>query len=147
MTVSQICQRDVDLVDLDESAWAAADRMQRRSVGVLFVLNKLKQPIGMVTDGDLVVKVLAPEKSPRTTRVRDILQTPVQAIPQTLPIHGLLPIFRAGRVSRLPVVDHAGKLVGVVTLDDVLALLDASVEHGEVNFRASESASEEPEET
>jgi CBS domain-containing protein len=124
MTVSRIFQREVDLVDPNESAWAAADRMYRRSVGSLIVLDTLKQPIGIVTDRDLVVKVLAIEKSPRMTRVRDIMTTPVPVVPQTLPVAELLPFFRSCRFSRLPVVDQQGRLVGVVTLDAALEWMD-----------------------
>jgi len=123
MTVLQICQRDVDLVDLDESAWAAAERMHQRSVGSLIVLNRLNQPIGIVTDRDLVVKILAPEKSPRTTRVRDIMTAPVKTVLDDASVEWALSVMRDGEIRRLPVVDGEGRLVGVVTLDDVLTML------------------------
>ena len=123
MTISQICQRDVDLVDQDESAWAAAERMHQRSVGSLIVLDRYRQPIGIVTDRDLVVKVLAAEKSPRTTRVRDIMAAPVKTVLETSTVEWTLSLMRSGEVRRLPVVDGEGRLVGVVTLDDVLSLL------------------------
>ena len=123
MTVLQICQRDVDLVDLDESAWAAAERMHQRSVGSLIVLNRLNQPIGIVTDRDLVVKILAPEKSPRTTRVRDIMTTPVKTVLDSASVEWALSVMRDSEIRRLPVVDGEGRLVGVMTLDDILTML------------------------
>ena len=127
MLVSQICQRDVDLVDLDESAWAAAERMRQRAVGSLIVLNRIKQPIGIITDRDLVVKVLAVERSARTTRVRDIMTEPVKTILESASIEGVLSRMRSCSMRRLPVVDREGRLVGVVTLDNILSLLaDAS---------------------
>jgi CBS domain-containing protein len=118
MTVLQICQRDVDLVDLDESAWAAAERMHQRAVGSLIVLDRLHQPIGIVTDRDLVVKVLAAEKAPRTTRVRDIM-----TVLESASIEWALSAMRDGEIRRLPVVDGEGRLVGVLALDDILAVL------------------------
>jgi CBS domain-containing protein len=123
MTVLQICQRDVDLVDLDESAWAAAERMHQRAVGSLIVLDRLHQPIGIVTDRDLVVKVLAAEKAPRTTRVRDIMTTPVKTVLESASIEWALSAMRDGEIRRLPVVDGEGRLVGVLALDDILAVL------------------------
>ncbi len=123
MTVSRICQRDVDLVDLDESAWAAAERMHHRAVRSLVVLNADRQPIGIVTDRDLVVRVLAAEKLPRTTRVRDIMTLPVKTIDQTTSVSSAFSLMCGGKIHCLPVVDGSGRLVGMLTLDDVLAHL------------------------
>jgi CBS domain-containing protein len=128
MTIARICRRDVDLVDLDESAWAAAERMLQRSVGSLVVINRFQQPIGIVTDRDLVVKVLAPERLPRTTRVREIMTGPVKTALETDTIESALMLMRGGEIRRLPVVDTVGRLVGVVTLDDILALLASEFE-------------------
>jgi CBS domain-containing protein len=128
MTIARICRRDVDLVDLDESAWAAAERMLQRSVGSLVVINRFQQPIGIVTDRDLVVKVLAPERLPRTTRVREIMTGPVKTALETDTIESALTLMRGGEIRRLPVVDSVGRLVGVVTLDDILALLASDFE-------------------
>jgi CBS domain-containing protein len=123
MSVGRICQRDVDLVDLDESAWAAAERMHQRSVGSLIVLNEDRQPVGIVTDRDLVINVLAHEREPRTTRVRDIMTAPVKSISEDGAIETALSLMRSGEFRRMPVVDREGRLVGVLTLDDVLSLL------------------------
>mgnify|MGYP001828589905 FL=1 len=123
MSVGRICQRDVDLVDLDESAWAAAERMHQRSVGSLVVLNDDRQPIGIVTDRDLAINVLAHEREPRTTRVREIMTAPVKTISEDAAIEVALSLMRSGEFRRIPVVDHEGRLVGVLSLDDVLSLL------------------------
>jgi CBS domain-containing protein len=123
MSVGRICQRDVDLADLDESAWAAAERMHQRSVGSLIVLNENRQPIGIVTDRDLVINVLAHEKEPRTTRVREIMTAPIKTIGEDAGIESALSLMRSGEFRRMPVVDRAGRLVGVLSLDDVLTLL------------------------
>ena len=123
MTVSQICHSAVDLVDLDESAWAAAERMLQRAVGSLIVLNRERQPIGIVTNRDLVVKVMATERLPRMTRVRDIMTSPVKTILNTSTVPWALSLMRSGEVRRLPVVDGGGKLVGILTLNDVFSYL------------------------
>jgi CBS domain-containing protein len=123
MTVLQVCRRDVDLVDLDESAWAAAERMRQRSVGSLVVLNDQNQPIGIVTNRDLVEKVLAPERSSRTTRVRDIMAAPVKTVPDQASVEWALTIMRDSQIRRLPVIDGEGRLVGLLTLDDILRVV------------------------
>ncbi len=121
MTVSQVCQRQVDLVDLDESAWTAAERMHQRAVGSLVVLDRERRPIGIVTDRDLVVKVIAAERTPRTTRVRDIMNAPVKTVLESASLKWALGLMRDGEIRRLPVVDGIGRLVGILALDDVLA--------------------------
>jgi CBS domain-containing protein len=123
MTVSQVCQRQVDLVDLDESAWTAAERMHQRAVGSLIVLNRERHPIGIVTDRDLVVKVIAAERVPRTTRVRDIMTSPVKTVLESASLEWALALMRDVEIRRLPVVDGGGRLVGILALDDVLAHL------------------------
>jgi len=123
MSVLHVCRRDVDLVDLDESAWAAAERMSQRLVGSLVVLNRLNQPVGIVTCRDLVEKVLAAEKSPRTTRVRDIMTTPVRTVPDQASLEWALAIMRDNAIRRLPVVDGEGRLVGMLALEDILRAL------------------------
>ena len=123
MSVGRICQRDVDLADLDEIAWAAAERMHQRSVGSLLVLNENRQPIGIVTDRDLVVNVLAHEREPRTTRVRDVMTAPVKTVGEDAAIEYAISMMRSGEFRRLPVIDREGRLVGVLTLDDILTLL------------------------
>ncbi len=120
MAVSQVCRRDVDLVDPDESAWAAAERMLRREVGSLVVLDQERRPVGIITHRDLVVHVMATERSPRTTRVREIMTSPVRTIQEHRGVAQAYCLMRSSSVDYLPVVDVHGKLVGILTLDDIL---------------------------
>ncbi len=128
MGILRICRCDVDLVDPDESAWAAAERMHQRSVSSLIVLNRLGQPAGIVTNRDLVEKVLASERPPRATRVRDIMTSPVKTVPDQASIEWAWAIMRDGAVGCLPVVDGQGRLVGLLTRDDLLRSVRSFVE-------------------
>jgi len=123
MTVAQVCRREVDLVDPDESAWAAAERMLQRSVGSLLVLDQRRRPIGVVTCHDLVVKVMASEKSPRTTRVRDIMTAPAQTVLHTASVSWAISVMCADDLRCLAVVDGHGRLVGILSMSDALRYL------------------------
>ncbi|HVN87540.1 MAG TPA: CBS domain-containing protein [Candidatus Binatia bacterium] len=123
MSVGRICVREVALADANETAMAAARRMKRAGVGTLIVLDQVKRPIGLVTDRDLVVRVIAAGKSPKTTRVRDVMTTTLKIIREDSPIEDALGMMRGSGLRRLPVVNREGQLVGIVSLDDVLALL------------------------
>jgi len=123
MSVGRLCVREVDLVDAGESVWQAAVRMQSRAVGTLVVLNQSKEPIGLITDRGLVERVLAKQRNPSETLVSDVMTTPPKVIHEDASIESALSLMRSGRFRRLPVVDDNRKLVGLVSLDDVLMLL------------------------
>lgn len=123
MTVGQICQRDVDLADLQETAFMAAQRMSARNVGTLVVLDSARRPVGIVTDRDLVVRVLGQGANPHATRVAEVMSAQPETVAEDCSIEDALAAMRAQGVRRLPVVGLTGQLTGVVSLDDILALI------------------------
>ena len=123
MSVGRICSREVDLAEPQESAHQAAGRMHSRMVGTLVVLDEENRPIGILTDRDLAVRVVAEGRSPTETTVEQVMTPDPHKLSEHAPIEEALGVMRAGRVRRLPVVDHEGALVGLLSLDDVLGLL------------------------
>ncbi len=123
MSVGRICVREVDLADPDESAQAAAARMNARNVGTLVVLNRAKEPIGILTDRDLALRVVARGLDPASVTVAELMTKSPDAIREDMPIEAALGRMRSGPYRRLPVVDKFGKLAGLVSLDDILDLL------------------------
>ena len=73
MSVGQICQREVDLVEVGETVRVAAHRMGSRNVGSLVVVDRARRPIGVVTDRDLTLRVLARDFDPRETLVGEVM--------------------------------------------------------------------------
>ena len=69
MSVGSVCVKDVDLAVPKESVQIAAQRMHSRKVGTLVVLGEDRKPIGLITDRDLTVRVLADAKTRRDTRL------------------------------------------------------------------------------
>jgi CBS domain-containing protein len=123
MSVGRICQREVDLARSDETVREAAERMHQRTVGTLVVLGALKQPVGILTDRDLVIRVLAAGRDPGETRVGDVMTPHPTSVEEETPIETALALMKSGAFRRLPVVDRGGRLVGLVSLDDILLLL------------------------
>lgn len=123
MTIGRICSRHTYLADPDETALEAADRMRRENVGTLVVIDGRKKPIGILTDRDLAVRVLAPGKSPRDTKVGDVMTANPRTVSEKTPIEDAVGTMRSLAVRRLPVVDGRGKLAGIVSVDDVLELV------------------------
>ena len=129
MTIGRICQRDVDTADSKESARSAARRMATRCVGTLVILDREKRPVGILTDRDLAVRVLAEGLNPDTTPVADVMTLHPTTINENTAVDDVLALMRAKSVRRLPVVERQGRLVGLVSVDDVLALLAEEFRH------------------
>ena len=123
MSVGRICQRDVDIVRPNESVQVAAERMRQRTVGCLIVVEQGQLPVGIVTDRDLVIRVLADDRDPAATTVGDVMTKFPDLAQEDMPIETALGLMRRRSFRRLPVVDKTGSLAGLVTLDDILMLL------------------------
>jgi CBS domain-containing protein len=97
--------------------------MRDRTVGCLVVLNKVRQPIGILTDRDVALRIVAAGRDPHDTTVDDVMTREPKTAAENTSIEMAVSQMRAGAFRRLPVVDDAGELVGLVTLDDILMLL------------------------
>lgn len=129
MSVGRICCREVDIAAAEERVADAARRLGAQRVGTLVILNAAKEPVGVVTDRDLVVRVLAADKDPHRTQVGDIMTQHPKVISEDSSLEAALGLMRAGGIRRLPVIDHERRLVGILSLDDVLALLAEEFGH------------------
>jgi CBS domain-containing protein len=120
MTAGRVCVRTVDLAHADESVWQAAERMHQRGVGALVVLNDSREPVGILTDRDLVERVIAKRLDPDETPVDRVMTAHPMTIYEGAEVEKALTLMRDGHFRRLPVVDHEGKLTGLICLDDLL---------------------------
>lgn len=123
MSVERICQCEVDVAEADETILSIAERMRQRTVGCVVVLNGAQEPIGILTDRDLVIRVLADGKDPSATRVEEVMTKGPKSVSEGTSIDEALRLMRSGAFRRLPVVDRQGKLLGILTLDDILMLM------------------------
>jgi CBS domain-containing protein len=113
--------RSVITIKEGETALAAARLMKDSETGSLLVVDDAGKLTGLVTGRDLVLKVLAENKSPTGLRVRDVMTaSPMTAPAEDLDMRELAKMLSRARVRRLPVVDSAGKPVGIITLEDML---------------------------
>lgn len=130
MPIGEICNREVVIMFAHESATEAARLMRQYHVGDVVVVeekNGRRLPVGIVTDRDLVVEVMAKEVDPALFSVGDLMNPPgsgglVTAREEDGVWETILRMRRHG-VRRVPVVDREGALVGIVSADDLAALL------------------------
>jgi CBS domain-containing protein len=128
MLLSQICTPAVVCCHRDTSALEAAAIMRQKHVGDLVVVDDTddtRVPVGLITDRDIVVRVLGQSLDPATTPVGKIMRTPLVVAQETEDSSEAISRMRANGVRRLPVLGRRGELVGMVTLDDLLKMISA----------------------
>lgn len=126
MPIGEICNREVFIVQRDTTVQEAAQLMRQHHVGALVVVQEVsgkRKPVGLVTDRDLVVEVLATQLDAETITVGDIMLPELVTVPESSGVFEAIQFMRAKAVRRLPVVDGQGALIGIVALDDLLSLL------------------------
>lgn len=100
----------------------AARAMKQKNVGALIVVNA-GRPLGVLTDRDIAIDVVATGKDPNTVRVEDVMRKKPATLREDLGLMDAARIFAKTGVRRLPVVDKAGRVSGIVALDDLMMLL------------------------
>lgn len=126
MAVGEICNREVVIAKKTLSVVDAAQLMRQHHVGDLVVVeerNGRRHPVGIVTDRDIVVEVVAAGVNPDALKVGDIMGPEVATVRESEGLFEALRYMRDKGVRRMPVVDRDGGLVGILTLDDLLSLL------------------------
>jgi CBS domain-containing protein len=119
-TIERFIKRVV-MAGPQEPLASVAHFMEEHHVGAVVIVENHK-PVGIVTDRDLALQVVARGVSPQTPVVR-VMSTPVQTIYQDEGVFDTTQAMMSAGVRRLPVVDEDGRLVGIVTLDDLLRVL------------------------
>lgn len=126
-TIASICNRAVAFTTRETTVAAAAKLMRNGHVGSLVVVEQMnggkRFPIGIVTDRDIVVEVVATGLDPATITVGDIMARELVVGRESDSVLGTLEIMRFKGVRRLPTVDPDGQLIGIVTADDLLEIL------------------------
>ncbi len=126
MPIAEICTREVIIAQRDKTALQAAKLMREHNVGTVVVVEErgtCRAPIGIVTDRDLVVEIIASEVDSSFITVGDIMARELTSVKGSCGVYESIQYMRSKGVRRLPVVDDDGSLIGIVTFDDLLLLL------------------------
>lgn len=126
MPIGEICNREVVIAERSLPITAATQLMRAHHVGDIVVVEERagrRHPVGIVTDRDIVVEVVAAGVNPDALKLGDIMGVEVATVRESEGLFEALRYMRNRGVRRMPVVDHEGGLVGILTLDDLLSLL------------------------
>ena len=131
MSIGEICNREVVVVQPEDTVLQAAKLMRQHHVGSVLVVdqhNGKPVPVGIVTDRDLIVEVMATELDPDTITVSDIMVPDFAMVKEETGVFETIQYMRNKSVRRLPVVDKEGRLIGIIALDDLLTLLSEELD-------------------
>jgi CBS domain-containing protein len=128
MAIGKFCTREVITAKPTESILAAARLMSQRHVGDLVLAEPVGderyRPVGMVTDRDIVLEIVANnETALEHVRVGDIQVRDLITARESDEVFDVIDRMRHFGVRRLPIVDDQGLLVGVISADDLLSVL------------------------
>ncbi len=115
-------KRPVASVRLDDSVVTASRRMRDAKVGCV-VVTREERPVGILTDRDIVLRVIAEGWDPATTIVSDVVTYHPFVVRESDGIETAVTHMKDHGVRRIPIVDTAGRATGIVTADDLMILL------------------------
>lgn len=117
--VADVMHEGCECIDEQKSVLDAARRMEELDIGALPICGKDDRLKGMLTDRDIVVKVLAQHRDPATTTVGELAQGRPVTVQADVPVDEALSLMREHAVKRLPVLDASKRLRGIVTEADI----------------------------
>ena len=126
MPIGELCIRQVVVASPSTSVLEAAKLMRQFHVGDIVVTDEIKGkrvPVGIVTDRDIVIEVLAQGLDATGLSVGDIMIGDLIAVRENEGIFQTIQLMRAKGARRAPVVNNEGTLVGIVSVDDMVELL------------------------
>jgi CBS domain-containing protein len=113
-------------VDPESSVSDALALMRRRYIHSLIVQkSKDNQEYGILTSTDINDKIVAVNRNPSSTRVREIMTVPLSTVKADLPLQQCAEIMKQKHIHHLPVVDDKGNLVGMISATDFLVAAEA----------------------
>jgi len=125
MSVSELCKRGVVTIHRNATVEAAAQMMRASHIGNVVVVDAAdtRKPVGIITDRDIAVEVVAQGLVPAQATVGSVMSAPVVSLSEDDSFIEALDKMAARGVRRAPVLDRDGRLKGLVSVDDLVPLL------------------------
>ncbi|MEE7625225.1 CBS domain-containing protein [Methylobacter sp. Wu8] len=126
MAIGEFCNRDVVFATREMSLPEAAQLMREYHVGDLVVVDEVggkRAPVGVVTDRDIVIEIIAKSLNLDEFSVGDIMAPQLVGVQETEGVFETIRLMRTKAIRRIPVLNSEGGLAGIVSADDILELL------------------------
>lgn len=123
MSIERFCRKQVATALATETVQAAAERITQQHVGALVIVDESGRPVGILTDRDIVCRVMNERRDPGTTSIQEVMSANPVVARDSERIDQVAFTMHQKGVRRVPIVNASGKAVGLVSLDDLLVLL------------------------
>jgi signal-transduction protein with cAMP-binding, CBS, and nucleotidyltransferase domain len=141
--VKEIMSTHLETIDVTENAQGAAKKMKDKRISSVLVIDRNKkseEPLGIVTERDLVNRVCAAGRSSREVSIREIMSSPIATVEAEATVQTAADLMLSNKVRHLLVVnEQTGKPAGIIAPSDLNKYLRASIDMDEVNSRILEA--------
>ena len=134
MKIKDIITPEPQCISPDATLVEAAEDMKSLDVGILPICEN-DRLIGTITDRDIIVRAIAEGRNPQTTKVRDVMSSKIIYCFDDQNVEDAAGMMEKCQVRRLPVLDHDKRLVGIVSIGDVVKHRIAETEHEAESLR------------
>lgn len=124
MTIGNYCKHAVITTSKNTSVFDAAKLMKQHNIGDIVVVDETNSgmPVGIFTDRDIAIKIVAEEVDPRDLTVGDAMSQNLLVLQEHQQIQETVDMMCAKGVRRAPIIDKNNKIIGIATLDDLFLL-------------------------
>lgn len=137
--IGEIMSKNLETIDITENAQEAAKRMNDKRISSILVVDKNKsegEPVGIVTERDLVSRICAAGTSSREVSIQEIMSSPIATIETQATVESAADLMLNNKVRHLLVVDEQTRRpVGIIAPSDLNRYLRANIDMDEVNAR------------
>lgn len=123
MTIGKLSNRNVITLSTNKTVLDAARLMKESNIGDVVIVNDKNQPVGIITDRDITIKIVANEISPCQMLVSDVMSSDLLVLKEYQTVQEAIDMMSAKGVRRAPVVDEVNNLIGIISSDDLVLLV------------------------
>lgn len=127
LKIESIMISDVITIEAEATIRQAVDIMNMQEIGCLVVVDDEEKPVGILTERDLLTRVLAKRKDPARTKVSQVMSKPLITGTPHMDIEDAAKLMFKKKIKKLPIVED-GRLVGLVTLTDLMRVQPQIIE-------------------
>jgi CBS domain-containing protein len=121
VSVSEAMSSPVETVNLNTTCYDAANILRTKGIGCLIVVNDLLKPVGIITERDLVLKIVARNLKSKEVLIKDIVSPKLICISPKATLMDAAKIMAEKNIKRLPVIEN-DKLLGIITVSDITTI-------------------------
>jgi CBS domain-containing protein len=127
LKVGDVMTKKVIVIPRGSQVTDAAKVMKKNGIGCVVVVDE-KKAVGIITEGDIVVKAVAAGKDLKKMKVQDIMSKPLRVVKPSMSLEDAARTMKANKIKRLPVVNEKKELIGILSEGDIARLVPSIVD-------------------